>query len=466
MSVYSFFHPDLTHDKILKSVIAFTIPLVISWIFQQLYNAVDTVIVGHFLGEKSLAAIGSCAAITELLIGFGNGFGGGLGIVAARYFGACNVEKLKKVTAGSIIITICVTAFIMISGHFFLKPLLRLLGTPESILDEAHSYIWTIAIFSGVLFAYNLLSGLLRAIGNSFMPLVFLIVSSVLNVILDIIFVKNFGMGVRGTAIATVFAQGISAVFCLIYIVKKATILLPKQESFHVGKNLYKDLTGQGLSMALMSALVSSGSVILQSAINSFDTMIMAGHISARKVFAITDIPLITLGISSSTFVSQNLGANKKDRILKGVRAACILCVAWGVLCTATIPFASRTLIKIVSGSKNPGLIDFGAKYISFMQPFYAVLGILVVSRNSLQGLGSKLLPLISSIIELLGKMLFTWIIIPLAGTWGIIMCEPLIWVVMTIQLVWVYEKHPIIKEARKEIKSKRTDAELIERER
>lgn len=218
--------------------------------------------------------------------------------------------------------------------------------------------------------------------------------------------------------------------------------------------------------MALMSALVSSGSVILQSAINSFDTMIMAGHISARKVFAITDIPLITLGISSSTFVSQNLGANKKDRILKGVRAACILCVAWGVLCTATIPFASRTLIKIVSGSKNPGLIDFGAKYISFMQPFYAVLGILVVSRNSLQGLGSKLLPLISSIIELLGKMLFTWIIIPLAGTWGIIMCEPLIWVVMTIQLVWVYEKHPIIKEARKEIKSKRTDAELIERER
>lgn len=441
MNFYKLLHPDLTNGSILKSLVAFAIPLMVSWIFQQFYNAVDTIIVGHFLGEESLAAIGSCAAIYELLIGFGNGFGNGLGIVAARYYGANHIEKLKKVAAGSIVITLCVTAFIMILGETGLRPLLRLLGTPDSIIEEAYSYIWTVAIYSGVLFAYNLLSGLLRAIGNSFMPLVFLIIASVLNVFLDILFVAVFNLGVRGTAIATVIAQGISAAFCLLYIFKKAKILIPEKKSFDVGKDLYKDLTAQGLSMALMSALVSSGSVILQSAINKFDTMIIAGHISARKIFSLTDIPLITMGLASATFVSQNLGAGKKDRIRKGVFDSCALCVIWGVLCTIVIPLTSRFLIKAISGSENEELLDFGAKYISFIQPFYAVLGILLVMRNSLQGLGSKILPLVSSIIELVGKMLFTWLIIPILGTWGIIMCEPLIWCAMTIQLVYVYVK-------------------------
>lgn len=439
MNYYKLLHPNLTDDNIAKSIVAFTLPLMVSWIFQQFYNAVDTVIVGHFLGEESLAAIGSCAAIYELLIGFGNGFGNGLGIVAARYYGANQVEKLKKVTAASIVITIFVTLFIMILGQTALKPLLRLLGTPDAILEEAFSYIWTIAIFSGVLFAYNLLSGLLRAIGNSFMPLVFLIIASVLNVFLDILFVTVFKMGVQGTAIATVIAQGLSALFCLFYIFKKTKILVPEKKSFKADKDLYKDLTAQGLSMALMSALVSSGSVILQSAINKFDTMIIAGHISARKIFALTDIPLITLGLASATFVSQNLGAGKTERIKKGVFISCVLCVAWGILCTIIIPIFSRVLIKAISGSDNAELVDFGSKYISFMQPFYAVLGVLFVMRNSLQGLGSKVLPLVSSIIELAGKMLFTWLIIPFLGKWGIIMCEPLIWCAMAAQLVFVY---------------------------
>ena len=442
MSFLKLLHPNLTSGSIVKSLIYFTIPLAISFIFQQFYNAVDTIIVGHFLGEESLAAIGSCVAVFELLVGFGNGFGNGLSIVAARAYGANDIPRLKRITAASFFITVAVSIIIMVTGHLTLRPLLSFLGTPENIIESAYSYIHLIALFCSVLFAYNLFSGILRAIGNSFMPLVFLIISSLLNIVMDIVLIVHFSLGVRGTAIATVIAQGISAFLCLIYMKRRAPELMPAPESFRPDINLYRELSTQGLSMALMSAIVSSGSVILQSPINSFGTSIIAGHISARKIFVLTIIPMITLGSASATFVSQNLGANKIDRIKKGVRAANIMCVIWGSLCTLIIPFTARRLIAAISGSSNAEVLDYGAKYITFMQPFYAVLGILFVSRNSLQGMGSKILPLFSSLIELLGKILFTLVIIPLTGIWGIIACEPLIWCAMTIQLVAAYMNH------------------------
>lgn len=440
MNVSNFFHPDLTKDNIAKSLLAFTLPLMISLVFQQFYNAVDTIIVGHYLGETSLAAIGACASIYELLVGFGTGFGNGLGIVAARAYGANNIEQLKKVVASSAVITVFVTIFIMIFGQLTLKPILSFLGTPSEIIEEAYSYIWFIAIFSGVLFAYNLLSGLLRAIGNSFMPLVFLIISSFLNIFLDILMIVKFNLGVKGTAIATVAAQGISALLCFFYIIYKVKILIPTKKHFKAESKLYSDLIGQGLSMALMSAIVSSGSIVLQAPINSFGTMIIAGHISARKIFGITNIPLIAIGTAAATFVSQNLGAQKIDRIKKVVRTANIMCVIWGILCTVVIPLTAKILISAISGSSNEEVISYGSKYIIFMQPFYAILGILVVTRNSLQGLGSKIVPLFSSVIEFLGKVLFTVAIIPHTGIRGIIMCEPLIWCAMTVQLVWAYK--------------------------
>lgn len=440
MNAYKFFHPDLTNDNIAKSLLAFTLPLMVSLVFQQFYNAVDTIIVGHYLGENSLAAIGACASIYELLVGFGTGFGNGLGIVAARSYGANDIEHLKKVVASSFVITVFVTIFIMFFGQLTLKPMLSFLGTPAEIIEEAYSYIWFIAIFSGVLFAYNLLSGLLRAIGDSFMPLIFLIISSLLNIFFDILMIVKFNLGVMGTAVATVVAQGISALLCFFYILFKVKILIPGKKHFKAESKLYRDLIGQGLSMALMSAIVSSGSVVLQAPINSFGTMIIAGHISARKIFGITNIPLISIGIASATFVSQNLGAQKIDRIKKGVRTADFMCIIWGIFCTIVIPLTAKLLIIAISGSSNEEVISYGSKYIIFMQPFYTVLGILVVTRNSLQGLGSKIVPLFSSVIEFLGKVLFTLAIIPRMGLWGIITCEPLIWCAMTIQLVWAYK--------------------------
>lgn len=430
---------NLTNDKILRSLITFTLPIMLSYLFQQCYNMADTVIVGHYLGENALGAIGACAAIFELLVGFGNGFGNGLSITAARAFGAKDETLLKKTVAASVIITMAISASIAVFGLLGLKPLLQLLGTPSEILETAHSYILRIAVFSGVLFFYNLLSGLLRAVGNSIMPLLFLIAASILNIGLDILLITVCKMGVSGTAVATVIAQGISGILCLLYILRHKQLLVPHGSHFRPNGALYRDLVGQGLSMALMSALVSSGSIILQSAINNFGTLIIAGHICARTIFMMSIIPLSALALSIATFVSQNLGAGKIDRIRSGVRLAYLISIIYGALCTIVLPLLSKWLIRTMSGSDNADMLSYSTKYICFMQPFYAVLGILLVTRNSLQGLGAKLLPLISSIIELLGKMLFTWLIIPMLGLWGIIICEPLIWVAMTVQLVWSY---------------------------
>ena len=245
---------DLLKGNILKSLIIFAIPLFISNLFQQLYNTVDIMIVGHFLGDKSLAAIGACSAVYELLVGFALGVGNGLSIVVARAR-SYDIKLLRKSVAGSIIIGCFITIIIMAISQLSLMPLLRVLNTPENIIEESYSYISTITLFVGVMFAYNLCAGILRAIGNSFMPLVFLIISSLLNIGLDILFITKFNMGIKGAAVATVISQVISVILCIIYICKKSKILIPKKKHFNVGSELYKELLGQGLSMGLMRGM-------------------------------------------------------------------------------------------------------------------------------------------------------------------------------------------------------------------
>ena len=438
-----FLYPDLLNGSIFKALVSFMIPIVVSYLFQQLYNTADTVIVGHYLKEDSLAAIGASSAIFQIILDLGNGFGSGCSIVVARAFGSGDRLYLKRVVAASIIIMIFVTAGVTALCLLTLKPLLLMLGTPGMILDQALSYISIVAIFGGVLFAYNLCAGLLRAIGNSFMPLVFLILSSILNVILDILLITKFGMGVEGTAIATVIAQGTSVIFCILYILVKAKILIPSPASFKIhgcgAFKLYREIFLQGLSMALMLAIVGSGTLILQSAINGFGTYIIAGHTAARKLFSLSTVVIFSLGITSSTFVSQNYGAKNLARANKGVNIAILIIWCYTALLLILSPFIVRPIFEFVSGSQNPELLNYGTKYLRFAYPFFIVLGPLIVFRNSLQGLGAKLLPLVSSLVELAGKILFTIIIIPRLGIWGIILCEPLIWCAMALQLAFAY---------------------------
>lgn len=284
---------NLMHGPIFKSMVLFALPILVSEIFQQFYNTMDTMIIGHALGEKALAAMGACASIYEMLVGFAIGVGNGLAIVVSRNYGANEKEKLKKAVAASIVIGIGITFVLAAATRVLLYPLLELLNTPEEIIREAFRYISMITLFVGVMFAYNLCAGLLRAIGDSVMPLIFLIISSLLNIALDFWFIYGMKMGVEGAAAATVIAQAVSALLCLGYIVFRSRILIPEKRHFRPDMGLYRELLGQGLSIGFMNSIVSIGSVALQSSINRLGYLTIAGHEAARRVMFFCMMPLI-----------------------------------------------------------------------------------------------------------------------------------------------------------------------------
>lgn len=436
---------DLMNGPIFKSLFIFMLPIFVSNLFQQLYNTVDTMIVGNVLGDTALAAIGSCGSIYELLVGFGIGIGNGLAIVAARSYGAQDEDLLKKTVAGSLVIGFLSSLCITLAGLVGLHPLLVLLDTPAEILEEAYSYILIIDVGVLVMFAYNLCAGLLRAIGNSFMPLVFLLISSGLNVALDLVFIAVVGMGVKGAAVATVISQGVSVVLCIFYVLRKTRVLVPERKHFQVGRKLYWDLFSQSISMGLMSSIVSAGSVVLQYGINGLGTLVIAGHTAARKMFAFTDMPLIAMANAGSTFVSQNYGANHPDRVRKGMREIYLYSVVVAVLAVLLMNVGAEWMVKLISGSSEAVVLENGAKYLIWNAPFYAVLGVLLSTRYALQSLGQKVLPLFSSVIEFVGKILFVLLFIPRFAYDAVILCEPIIWCFMTVELVLVYLHDPFV---------------------
>ena len=436
---------DLMHGPIFKSLVLFMLPILVSSLFQQLYNTVDTMIVGNVLGDTALAAIGSCGAIYELLVGFGLGIGNGLAIVAARAYGAQDEDLLKKTVAGSLVIGLIASLVITAAGFLGLRPLLELLDTPAEILEDAYSYIIVIDLGVLVMFAYNLCAGLLRAIGNSVMPLVFLLISSALNVVLDLWFIAGLGMGVKGAAVATVLAQGVSVVLCVLYVAARVRILLPERRHFAVSSKLYWDLFSQSISMGLMSSIVSAGSVVLQYGINGLGTLTIAGHTAARKLFAFTDMPLISMANAASTFVSQNYGARQPQRIRRGMREVWIYSVVVMVASVLLMNVGAEWMVRLVSGSVEPVVLENGARYLRWNAPFYAVLGVLLSTRYALQSLGEKVLPLFSSIIELVGKILFVLVFIPRFAYDAVILCEPVVWCFMALYLVAVYRRNPFV---------------------
>ena len=436
---------DLMHGPIFRSLVLFMLPILISNLFQQLYNTVDTMIVGNVLGDTALAAIGSCGAIYELLVGFGLGIGNGLAIVAARAYGAQDEDLLKRTVAGSLVIGLVASLTITAAGFFGLRPLLELLDTPAEILEDAYRYIIVIDLGVLVMFFYNLCAGLLRAIGNSVMPLVFLLISSGLNVALDLWFIAGLGMGVQGAAVATVIAQGISVVLCILYVMRRVPLLLPARKHWAVGQHLYWELFSQSISMGLMSSIVSAGSVVLQYGINGLGTLTIAGHTAARKLFSFTSMPLISMANAGSTFVSQNRGAAQPERVRKGMRTMYLCSVVIMAAEVVLMQLFARQLVQLISGSSAPLVLENGARYLMWNAPFYAVLGVLLCTRYALQSLGQKVLPLFSSVIELVGKVIFVLVFIPRYAYNAVILCEPIIWCFMAAYLVAVYRRDAFV---------------------
>jgi len=430
---------DLLSSPIVSSLLTFALPILISNALQQFYNAADTTIVGNFLGFNSLAAIGATSAIYELIVGFAIGIANGMGIVVARHFGAGDIEKIKKAVAGSIVIGSVLSLAVMLVGGVWLYGLLRLVHIPENIIDEAYSYIYIIMIFFFLTFFYNWSASMLRAIGNSLTPLLILLVTSVINIGLDILFITRFNSGIKGAAIATVISQAISALLCIVYMYIKADILIPKLKHFKYNYYVYADLSTQGFAMGFMSSIVSIGTVILQTAVNGMGVTIIAAQTTGRRIMFFLMMPMSSLATALTTFVSQNFGAGNKSRIKSAVKYANIINTIWSIISVVFVYTLSIPLIRFISGSYDKELIANAKLYIAVAAPFFWALGILFNLRNALQGMDRKIEPLISSCIELICKIAFVLFVIPRVAYMGVVLTEPIIWVVMVLQLAYSF---------------------------
>ncbi|MCR5479452.1 MAG: MATE family efflux transporter [Ruminococcus sp.] len=431
---------NMTEGKILRSLIGFAIPVLIGNIFQQLYNVADTAIIGNILGDNALAAVGASAPVYGLLIGFAGGLTNGFAVVIARYFGAGNKHEMKKTVALTYILSAIIAFVLTVASLIVLHPLMKSLKTPDDIIGDTESYMRIIILFSAVTIAYNMLAGMMRAIGNSKAPLFFLIVSTFVNIGLDFLFVKGFDMGVAGAAYATVISQGVSVVLCFIYALKKCDILVFRKSTLVYDKALLSDLTSTGLSMGLMYAIVSVGSVILQGAVNGFGTTTITAHTAARKIDDIFMLPLGTISLASSTFASQNYGAGKIDRVKQGIKCSIIIAEVWSAFSVIVCVLLRRPLIQALTGTTDEAVISTASEYIVWNITFFFILGVLLVLRSSLQGVGRKLVPVSGSIVEFLLKILAVAVLAPQLGYFGICILEPIIWIVCAIIVVIDYK--------------------------
>lgn len=419
---------NMTEGNILRNLIFFAVPILIGNIFQQLYNVADTAIIGNLLGDSALAAVGASAPVYGLLIGFAGGLTNGFAVVIARYFGARNDREMKKAVSLTYILSGIIALVLTVTGVIIIRPLLVSLQTPEEIITDTGNYMTIIILFSTVTIAYNMLAGMMRAVGNSKAPLYFLIASTFVNIGLDFLFVKGFDMGVSGAAYATVISQGVSVVLCFIYALRKCDFLLFRKSDLTFDRSMLSNLTSTGLSMGLMYAIVSVGSVILQGAVNSFGTETVTAHTAARKIDDIFMLTLGTIAMSSSTFASQNYGAGKIDRVKKGIRYGILLSFGWSAFAVLCAVLFRVPMITALTGTTSETVINTASEYIIWNISFFFILGVLLVLRSSLQGVGRKLVPVTGSAVELLLKIAATAILAPNLGYFGICICEPIIW--------------------------------------
>ena len=425
---------DLTKGSITKLIFWFALPVFIGSLLQMTYNLVDTKIIGYVLGESSLAAVGSTNSVNTLVIGFLQGLTNGFAVIAAQFFGAGDTANFKRTVAGSFKYGIMISAGLTVGVLIFLRPLLKVLNTPDDLLKEAYDYIFIIFAGMTVLMLYNVCAALLRSIGDSFTPLIFLGISVVLKVI---------PMGVRGAAVATVLSQFIALIACLVYSLKRYDILWISRKDFKTDSSLRGKLMSTGCSMGFMSSLVSIGSVTLQSAINSFGQDIILAHTTARRLSELFMMMFGVLGTTMATFCGQNLGAGKYERIRKGILTSILMGWVWCVLCVITSYTIVPAFVKMLISSDNRNVIDTATLYLRVDSLLYFVTAMITIIRNSLQGIGDRLTPIISSGIELAGKVVITFTLVPLMGYWGVIVSEPIVWVLMVIPLIVQLIKNP-----------------------
>ncbi|AJA47247.1 putative efflux protein, MATE family [Clostridium pasteurianum DSM 525 = ATCC 6013] len=430
---------DITTGNPAKIIILFTIPLIIGNLFQQFYSIADTLIVGRILGINALAAVGCTASIMFLIIGFAQGLTAGFSIITAQRFGAKDEQGVRQSYVASIILSLLITVVLTIISVVLARPILNIMNTPKEIIKEAYDFI--IIIYWGIITAmmFNLFSNVIRALGDSRTPLIILIITSILNIVLDFVLILHFSLGVSGAAFATTISQGVSAVLCIVYIAKKVPILKLHKEDWHITKEVLLEHLRIGLPMGFQASIIAIGAIIIQFALNDLGALPVAAYTAAQKIDAVAVQPMLCFGITMGTYVAQNYGANNIDRIRIGIRKCNMMSITISIIVGATNILAGSWLIKLFVGNGQNEVVSLAQTYLNVNGVTYFLLAMLFVYRYSLQGLGQSFVPTIAGIMELVMRMFAAIILSKNLEFFGVCLANPLAWIGSCVPLMIAY---------------------------
>lgn len=420
---------SLTSGSPTKLIIGFALPLLVGMLFQQFYSLVDTIIVGKTLGVDALAAVGSTGSINFMIIGFAMGICSGFAIPVAQRFGAEDYKSMRKFVANSVWLSIIISVAMTVVVVALTRQILVWMNTPANIIDQAYSYI--VVIFAGipVIFLYNMTSGIMRSLGDSKTPVYFLLLASVINIALDVIFIVRIGMGVEGAGYATIISQAISGVACLIYIIFKFPLLKIERDEWHWDNSMASRLLGMGVPMGLQYSITAIGSVILQTAVNGLGSAAVASMTAANRIAMFMVTPFDALGSTMATYGGQNVGARKLERLKSGLKSAQLLGSAYSLIALAIIYFGADYLLLLFLDASETAIIADAKTFMIIQALFYIPLVAVNVFRFIIQGMGFSTFAILAGVMEMIARTAAAFTLVPWFGFLGACFASPLAWI-------------------------------------
>lgn len=420
---------DMTKGNPMRLILGFAVPLLFGLVFQQFYSMVDAVIVGHYLGVDSLAAVGATGSVNFLIIGFCMGVCNGFAIPIAQEFGAKHEGELKRFVANSVWLSVIFAVVITIVVSLLCRPILQLMRTPDNIIDGSYNYIIIIFLGIPVVFLYNMTAAILRSLGDSKTPVVFLVMAAVLNIFLDVFCIVVLPMGVAGAAVATVVSQAVAGLACLIYMRKKFAILKLTKEESRWSWNYGSKLCNMGIPMGLQYSITAIGSVILQSAVNGIDSNAVAAVTAGGKVSMLLVCPFDAMGSTMATYGGQNVGAGDLDRVNKGLRDCCLLGLIYSLIALGAVYLFGKQLLLLFLDAGETQIIANAYSFLQVNALFYFPLALVNIVRFLIQGMGFSKLAVFAGAFEMLARTLAGFLLVPQWGFSAVRFANPLAWV-------------------------------------
>lgn len=428
---------DLTKGSPLKNILMMSFPMMLGYLFQQFYSLVDVIIVGRYVGADALAAVGSTTSITYFVMWFVCGMSGGFSVVLAQKFGCGDMKEVKKCVCLAFELSAIVTAVMTLICLTNMRRFLVLIHIPEEIMSEAYTYIFVVIAGMLAMVFYNVCADTLRAIGDSKTPLYFLIISSILNIFLDVLFINSFKMGVFGAALATVVSQAVSGILCFVYMYFRFEEIRFSASDWKLDRDRVKNMMSYGIPAGLDGATTALGILLLQVAINCYGVATIAGYTAAIKVQNFAEIPLDAFAMTMISYEGQNYGAGNKENMKSGYFKCSILGLVIAAFGGACMFFGGSLFASwFVSGENTREIVDFAAKYLRFAGPFFLPFSVLMITRSSLQGMGDKLAPLLNGILETCFRAVFMFYLISNLNETMLCLVSPIIWTVAAVGLI------------------------------